>query len=119
MSSWHQQLDEAGDAAEVIAVARDYLATWTPEEIARLPLSCRPGRIRAASDLVHLHECAVDAFRATRESGEELKALQMLTAFLVRANLRLVQVASREDAAPPDAPPRAAPPKRQSKARDP
>lgn len=117
MASWYQQLDNAGDASEVVAIARDYLATWTPEEIARLPDACRPGRIRAAADLIYLHECAVDAFRNMRESGEALKALQLLTGFLVRANLKLVQLAGRDDASEPG-PPVKASPKRGSNPRD-
>ena len=92
MLSWYQQLDKAVDAAEVVAIARDYLATWTPEEISCLPQECRPGRIRAPADLVELHECAVEAFRSTRDGGAELKALHLLTSFLVHANLRLVHL---------------------------
>ena len=115
MLPWFQQLDRAQGAATVVAIARDYLATWTPEEIARLPDDCRPGHVRTASDLEDLHACAVDAYRSTRASGEELKALQLLTSFLVRANVRLAQVkAIDEDVDEP--PPPAAPP-RQSKPR--
>lgn len=116
MRTWIQQLDRATDPIEVVAIARDYFSTWTPEEVARLPRSCRPGRLRAPGDLVELHGCAVDAYRTTRESGEELKALQLLTSFLVHANLRLVQLQGDSDGPPGEDPP--APPERHSRARD-
>src|SRR5947207_490175 len=63
MLSWFQQMDKARDAGEVVDIARDYLATWTPGELARLPRGCRPGRMRAPSDIEYLHACAVDAYR--------------------------------------------------------
>lgn len=97
MLSWYQQLDSAQDVAGVVAISRDYFATWTPEELARLPRGCRPGRVRAPSDLEDLHACAVDAYRTTRASGDELKALQLLTSFLVHASQRLAQLKPPED----------------------
>ena len=116
MLPWFQQLDKAQDTATVLEISRDYLATWTPEELARLPRGCRPGRVRTSSDLEDLHACAVDAYRMTRASGEELKALQLLTSFLVRASVRLAQLKSAESDDETPAPP--PPPQRQSKPRD-
>ena len=119
MLPWFQQLDKASHVAEVVDIARDYFATWTPEEVARLPRTCRPGRVRDPSDIEEMHSCAVDAYRSTRASGEELKALQLLTSFLVRASLRLVQLrASEMDEAPREGPASTIPPKRLAKARD-
>lgn len=92
MLAWFRQLDKAADAAEVAAIARDYFAGWSPEEIGRLPESCRPGRIRSASDLERMHASTVEAFRTTPASDESLKALQIIASFLVRANLRIVQL---------------------------
>jgi hypothetical protein len=99
MLSWFHQLDGATSPAEVVAIARDYLATWTPEELARLPRACRPGRVRVAEDIDEMHSCAVDAYRTTRASGDELTALQLLTSFLVRASLRLAQLRAPGDGA--------------------
>ena len=121
MLQWFQQLDRAQGAASVVEIARDYLATWTPEEIARLPRDCRPGRVRSASDLEDLHSCAVDAYRSTRATGDELTALQLLTSFLVRANVRLAQlkaVDADDSDDPNDSPTPPQPPIRQSKPRE-
>jgi hypothetical protein len=117
MVSWFQQLDKATSPAEVVAVARDYLATWTPEEIGRLPRACRPGRMRVAEDIEEMHSCAVDAYRTTRASGDELTSLQLITSFLVRASLRLAKLRETQDA-PAFDPAATNPPSRLSKARD-
>jgi hypothetical protein len=119
MLSLFQQLDAARDPAEVVSVMRDYMATWTPEEMGRLPHACRPGRIRVAEDIEELHASAVDAYRSTRASGEELKALQLLTSFLVRASMRLAQLRMPgEEAAEAPQPGSTNPPPRSSKTPD-
>ena len=92
MISWLHQLERATTLDEVVAIARDYLATWTPEEIARLPRDCRPGRLREPEDVEELHSCAVDAYRTTRASGDELTTLQLLTSFIVRASQRIASL---------------------------
>jgi len=40
--AWFDLLAAAATPAEVVRVARDFLATWTPHEIAALPRPCRP-----------------------------------------------------------------------------
>jgi hypothetical protein len=92
MSSSHRQIDNAKTPAEVAAVVRDYLATWSPEELARLPEAVRPGRIRDEEDVDTLHGNLVEEYRTTRASGAELAALQLITSVLVRATIRIAQL---------------------------
>jgi hypothetical protein len=92
MSSYFHQLDEAKTVAEVVAIARDYLASWTPGEIAQLPVDCRPTRIRDESDVTALHACLADEYRATRASGDALTRLQLLTSFMVRTVVRMAEI---------------------------
>jgi hypothetical protein len=88
---WFRQIDDANSAREVVAIARDYLATWTPRDLAKLPRECRPGRVKSAGDIEQLHACLVEEYRQSRLAGEELSALQRLTSFVVRASIRLAQ----------------------------
>ena len=97
MSSSHRQIDNAKTPAEVVAVVRDYMATWTPEELARLPEVVRPGRIRDEEDVDTLHGNLVEEYRTTRASGDELAALQQITSLFVRATIRIAEL--RESAA--------------------
>jgi hypothetical protein len=92
MSSWYRQVDNAKSALEVVAIVRDYLAGWSPEELARIPEACRPGRIRDEEDVETLHSKLVEEYRGTRASGDELSALQHLTSFLVRASIRIAEL---------------------------
>ena len=50
-SFWRKALDEARSPADVVATMRDFLATLTPPELARLPEDCRPGRIKVEDDV--------------------------------------------------------------------
>jgi hypothetical protein len=51
VSLWLSLLKEASSADGVVILARDYLATWTPADLARLPEESRPGRIRDSDDV--------------------------------------------------------------------
>lgn len=77
---------------EVVAVARDYLATWTPKDLAKLPIECRPGRVKSPGDIEQLHASLVDEYHMNRLAGEELSALQRLTSIIVRASVRIAQL---------------------------
>lgn len=92
MTTWFAQIDRATSVAEALRVARDYIATLTPEELALVPAECRPGRVRDEKDIEDLHGTLVDVYRASRASGEELEVLQRLTSFYVRLVIRLSEL---------------------------
>lgn len=101
MLSWLQQIDAAKSPLEVVAITRDYLASWTPDELARLPSPCRPGRIKHEQDIDQLHVCLVEEYGRNRLSGDALSALQRMTSLIVRASVRIAQLRG-EDAAGQD-----------------
>lgn len=92
MVTWYRLLDSARTPLEVVAIARDYLATWTPEEIARLPVAVRPKKLRDERDIEDLHGALVEEYRDTVATGLALDALQRLTTFMVRATIRISEV---------------------------
>jgi hypothetical protein len=92
MSSLLQQIDDAKSVPEVVSIVRDHLATWTPEEMGRLPAPCRPGKIRDEKDIVELHGRLVDEYRMTRASGDALTTLQRLTSLMVRTSVRIAEL---------------------------
>ena len=89
MTTWFSQLERAKSVREVIAVVRDFMATWTPQELAMLPESCRPSRVRDEEDVEALHSLLVEEYRVSRSTGADLEALQRLTSFIVRTSIRL------------------------------
>ena len=48
---WRSVVRSAATEEELVSITRDYLACWSPEEIARLPAECRPGRVRDGQDI--------------------------------------------------------------------
>lgn len=93
---WNGRLDQAANAPEVVGVVKDYLAQWTPEELARLPERCRPGRLVDEEDLSHL---ALQIAVAQRSGAQEVTSeLERLGHFLGSAMARLSQVLARTSA---------------------
>jgi len=92
MTSWIGQIENARTAADVVAIVRDDIALWSPEEIASLPASVRPGRVRDEADIADLHDRLVEAYRNTRATGDALATLQRLTGFMARASIRIAEL---------------------------
>jgi hypothetical protein len=107
MLNWFRQIDDAEDEVQLVAVMRQYFASWTPAELALLPQACRPGRMKSLEDLDALHLVMVDCYRQSTAEGEALAALQRMTSFVVRAAVRGAQL--REDRDPSGEPPEGAP----------
>src|SRR5687767_402886 len=64
--SWQGRLDAAPSSEEVVSVARDFLASFTPYELAALPATCRP-----PSKLYDGEDLTTYAFELVRHSSEQ------------------------------------------------
>ncbi len=90
---WQGALDEVDTEHDLVSVTRDFLATWTPEEIVKLPKPLRPWKIVDADDITsYAIQLAQDD-----ESGdaEAVKLKQRMSAFFSDASLRLSQILAR------------------------
>ena len=99
MPDWRHDLVRATTEHEIVNLTREYVATWAPEDISRLPSECRPGRIRDAEDI---GQCAYDLARAhtSLRYGDEADALmQHMLAFMAAAARRMAEVKAVEAAA--------------------
>jgi hypothetical protein len=85
---WHSLLHDASTQEAVVALARDYIALWSPEELAHLALDLRPGKLVDADDVT------LYALRLVRAqlAGEADHAVQKMAAFFGSASLRLSQI---------------------------
>ena len=86
---WQQQLKRATTEREVIMVSRDFLATFTPAELAVLPQELRPGKIVDAEDITTY---GFDLVRAECEASEAKAALHRLGQFSSAASIRLSEI---------------------------
>jgi hypothetical protein len=88
--SWQGRLDSAATEAEVVGVVRDFMATVSPYEIARLPEHCRPRKMVDANDITNY------AFLIVRhhcDDGEgTARIAHKLASFFTSASIRLAHI---------------------------
>ena len=92
--TWPERLDECVSVAEVVDVARVFMARFDPEEIASLPPQCRPGKIVDADDVSAL---AVELMRSTCREGEPRELLHKLAAVFAHASGRIAELSARSN----------------------
>ena len=89
---WRNLIRDASQEEEVIELVRDHMARWSPEEIARLPVDCRPSRIRDAEDISRwAFELASTHCAQTLASDDEALLDRMLE-FVTHAAVRLSEL---------------------------
>jgi len=88
MQSWIRDLDRARTEAEVVATTRDYLALWSPTELARFPEECRSIRIDTEADIARWRDKLAAGYARARDTDAP-ERLQDLVTLVARASERL------------------------------
>lgn len=88
--AWHTRLNEAARIEHVVGVVRDYLAQWSPVDLARLPGPCRPGRIVDADDIT-LYALILVKEEFNRDPKGDA-ALTLMACFFAAASRRVSQI---------------------------
>ncbi len=91
MQSWLRELDRAHTEAEVVATTRDYVALWSPTELAQFPEDCRQIRIDTQADIARWRDKLADGYARAR-AGEVSTRLQDLVTLVARADERLGEI---------------------------
>ena len=88
--TWPDLLAAAQTPAEVIGVVRDFIALWTPEEIAALPGACRlPGKFLEPEDVVlYTYTLVEHQLKAEREDPGVFR----MSSFFSEATRRVTQL---------------------------
>ena len=89
-----KELSRAHSVAEVVAVTRDYLASWSREELERLPDSCRPAWVRGVQDIEVWADRLVGLSGRTALFMEDERKLDRLTSHFLAASVRIRQLAA-------------------------
>jgi hypothetical protein len=89
---WLSLVLASSDEAKLAATARDYLASWSPEEVFQLPKECRPGRIRDGEDISHYAFQLARAHCLRRPGGRDHRLLEKMMVFFTHAATRVAQV---------------------------
>jgi len=95
---WRQRLSVARDAGAVVGVARDFLAEWTPDQLAALPESCRPG---AMSDGDDLNAYAFTLVHAQTNDPQSAAPLDAFATFFAAATARVALILAQAQGAAP------------------
>jgi hypothetical protein len=83
--SWHKEIRAARNWQELLALARDYVAKLSPEEVGTLPPTCREIRIKGTDDLHFWHERLAEEFFARAARGDPSDAHRLLLDFFTTA----------------------------------
>ena len=94
-TTWRQRLNAARAPQEVVGIARDFLAAFTPYELHALPDRCRPPAKLFAEDVSHF---AFDLVRQDCTEAAEADVVPRLASFFAHASARLAQLAAYDHA---------------------
>ncbi|MGE5617090.1 MAG: hypothetical protein ACM3X5_09260 [Bacillota bacterium] len=96
-SSWHVQLDRCGGIESILSLTRDYLATFGPEHLARLPEDSRPGRVKGEDDIEYW-ACRLAQARQSSELASPVdgELLQEMLGYFLHAWVRVSEIRRTE-----------------------
>ena len=87
--TWNDRLDRAGSVDEVLSLTRDYLATLTPEQLARLPQASRPGRIKGDDDIEYWAINLAQAYAGAQSEPIDGMLMQDVLDIFLHASIRI------------------------------
>ena len=85
MFPWHHMIDEANSIDMVIALSRDYLACWTPQDLALIPERARPTGVKGTDDLAFWHQRLVDCYCTGSAKSRECEQVRNMLHFFACA----------------------------------
>jgi hypothetical protein len=92
LDRWQPRIKNARSAQAIVAVMREYVSSWTPEQVAQLPADCRPS---ADLDVQAVSQWAVELTRCELKFAGDAAAAELLhdvKAVFVQASQRLAQL---------------------------
>ena len=104
MTNWHDRIVDIEDQDDLLALARDYLASWSPEALAMVPEHARPTQVKGTDDLAYWHQRLVDCYCTGAAKGRESELVRDMLQFFAfalqhAAELRGVPPISEHEAA--------------------
>jgi hypothetical protein len=89
---WRNLILASTQEDEVVELVRDHMARWSPDEIARLPEDCRPGRIRDAEDISRWAFDLASTHCAQVVRADDEPLLERMLEFVTQAAIRLSEL---------------------------
>ena len=92
MTNWHDRIDDIEDQDDLLALARDYLASWSPEVLAMIPEQARPTQVKGTDDLAYWHQRLVDCYCTGAAKGRESELVRDMLQFFAFALQRAAEL---------------------------
>ena len=89
------RLRAASSQHDLLALVRDYLSEWRPEELAPFPIECRPGKLVDSQDLSDFALDLTRAYVAVNLSAQQQRAIEEMDAFVGQACQRMAELERR------------------------
>ena len=81
MITWNERIEGTEGQDELLALARDYLASWPPEALAMIPEHARPTQVKGTDDLAHWHQHLVECYCTGAAKGHESERVRDMLQF--------------------------------------
>jgi hypothetical protein len=89
---WRSLLANTASEGEIVSFVNDQMAMWSPDEIVRLPMECRPRRVRDGEDITRWAFQLATAHCASTAQGDDEYLLDKLLVFVTAAAMHLAEV---------------------------
>jgi hypothetical protein len=89
---WHTQREAAPDVDHLLSLTRDFLATFGPEHLARVPEDCRPGRIKGEDDIAYWSCRLAQYAHKETDAPVDAELMQEMLNYFLHAWVRLSQI---------------------------
>jgi hypothetical protein len=94
MDCKHEELSSAISVDDILRVTREYLATWSADDLACLPATCRPAAVKTYEDIEFWADRLKDESEKAILIVEDEQHLDRLTTHFLIASVRLRQMTS-------------------------
>ena len=92
MLQWHHKVEACEDTSQLLSVARDYLASWEPEDLAIVPSQARPTQIKGVDDIAYWHQRLVDCYVTGAARGRGMEQVRGMLHFFALAIQRAAEL---------------------------
>jgi hypothetical protein len=95
LRAWRRRIVAAPSVEDVLWIAKDFLASWVPGDLARLHDGCRPGSVK---DIYDVATYALTLERARCKADEASAELAQMAAFFSTASQRIAALLAHAQA---------------------
>ena len=89
---WEKRIDSVATVPEIVALTQDYLASFSPEYLGRLPVDCRPTHIKYDDDIEFWAQRLSQRYCADNDEPVDGNLLHDMLDYFLHALIRLAEL---------------------------